>query len=135
MIGIESQPILRRGRVPLDGPDTWTGGTLFPQSSKILRYQRSEWTNTRCSGKPKWIRWFSVIATTNQNMVLSGRAVAIVIPIVFVVIGRYHGGAYVVFSKALNPNITAMAVKGSFASVIGGAPAAAVVFHEKFVSW
>ena len=48
------------------------------------------------------------------------------------VIGRYHGGAYVVvFSKALNPNITAMAVKGSFASVIGGAPAAAVVFPRK----
>ena len=36
VIGIESQPILRRGRVPLDGPDTWTGGTLFPQSSKKI---------------------------------------------------------------------------------------------------
>ena len=48
--------------------------------------------------------------------------------IVFLVIGRYHGGAYVVFSKDLNPNLRALAVEGSFASVIGGAPAAAVVF-------
>src|SRR5699024_1069798 len=49
-------------------------------------------------------------------------------PIVFCVISRYHGGAFVVFSKALNPNMTVLAVDGSFASVIGGAPAAAVVF-------
>jgi acetyl-CoA carboxylase carboxyltransferase component len=49
-------------------------------------------------------------------------------PIVFVVISRYHGGAFVVFSKRLNPNMTVLAIEGSFASVIGGAPAAAVVF-------
>src|SRR4029453_9901878 len=49
-------------------------------------------------------------------------------PIVFCVISRYHGGAFVVFSKALNPDMTVLAVEGSFASVIGGAPAAAVVF-------
>ena len=49
-------------------------------------------------------------------------------PIVFCVISRYHGGAFVVFSKALNPRMTVLAVEGSFASVIGGAPAAAVVF-------
>jgi hypothetical protein len=34
----------------------------------------------------------------------------------------------VVFSKALNPNLTVLALEGSFASVLGGAPAAAVVF-------
>ena len=33
-----------------------------------------------------------------------------------------------VFSKTLNPRMTVLAVEGSFASVIGGAPAAAVVF-------
>ena len=49
-------------------------------------------------------------------------------PIVFCVISRYHGGAFVVFSKALNPNMTVLALEGSYASVIGGAPAAAVVF-------
>src|SRR5699024_7610973 len=49
-------------------------------------------------------------------------------PIVFCVISRYHGGAFVVFSRALNPNMTVLALEGSFASVLGGAPAAAVVF-------
>jgi acetyl-CoA carboxylase carboxyltransferase component len=49
-------------------------------------------------------------------------------PIIFTVISRYHGGAIVVFSGALNDNMEVVAVEGSFASVIGGAPAAAVVF-------
>jgi acetyl-CoA carboxylase carboxyltransferase component len=50
---------------------------------------------------------------------------------VFCLISRYHGGAFVVFSKALNENMTVLAVDGSFASVIGGAPAAAVVFARQ----
>ena len=49
-------------------------------------------------------------------------------PIVFCVISRYHGGAFVVFSGTLNDNMQVLAVEGSFASVLGGAPAAAVVF-------
>jgi acetyl-CoA carboxylase carboxyltransferase component len=49
-------------------------------------------------------------------------------PIVFCVVSRYHGGAFVVFSGALNNNMEVAAVEGSYASVIGGAPAAAVVF-------
>ena len=49
-------------------------------------------------------------------------------PIVFCVISRYHGGAYVVFSRSLNDQIEAAALEGTYASVIGGAPAAAVVF-------
>jgi acetyl-CoA carboxylase carboxyltransferase component len=44
------------------------------------------------------------------------------------VVTRYHGGAYVVFSRELNPNMNAAALTGSYASVIGGAAAAAVVF-------
>jgi hypothetical protein len=44
------------------------------------------------------------------------------------VVSRYHGGAYVVFSRELDPNLRALAVEGSYASVIGGGPAAAVVF-------
>jgi acetyl-CoA carboxylase carboxyltransferase component len=52
-------------------------------------------------------------------------------PIVFVVISRYHGGAFVVFSKRLNPLMEIAAVEGSFASVIGGAPAAATVFARE----
>src|SRR5207249_8031557 len=34
MIGVESRPLVRRGLLPADGPDQWTAGTLFPQSSK-----------------------------------------------------------------------------------------------------
>ena len=49
-------------------------------------------------------------------------------PIVFCVISRYHGGAFVVFSATLNDSMEVAAVEGSYASVIGGAPAAAVVF-------
>jgi acetyl-CoA carboxylase carboxyltransferase component len=52
-------------------------------------------------------------------------------PIVFVVVSRYHGGAFVVFSKTLNANMEVAALEGSFASVIGGAPAAAVVFARE----
>ena len=137
VVGIESQPILRRGRVPLDGPDTWTGGTLFPQSSKkIARAINAASGQTPVvvlanlsgfDGSPESLRRLQL-----EFGAEIGRAVVnCESPIVFVVIGRYHGGAYVVFSKALNPNITAIAVNGSFASVIGGAPAAAVVFPRK----
>ena len=52
-------------------------------------------------------------------------------PMVFCVISRYHGGAYVVFSRALNENLEVVALEGSYASVIGGAPAAAVVFARE----
>ncbi|MEI2819637.1 MAG: carboxyl transferase domain-containing protein [Marmoricola sp.] len=52
-------------------------------------------------------------------------------PIVFVVVSRYHGGAFVVFSKALTESMEIAAVAGSFASVIGGAPAAATVFARE----
>jgi acetyl-CoA carboxylase carboxyltransferase component len=49
-------------------------------------------------------------------------------PFVFCVVSRYHGGAFVVFSGTLNEELEVIAVDGSYASVIGGAPAAAVVF-------
>ena len=42
----------------------------------------------------------------------------------FCVVSRYHGGAFVVFSGALNDNMEVLAVEGSFASVLGGAPGA-----------
>lgn len=40
----------------------------------------------------------------------------------------YHGGAFVVVSGTLNDTMEVLAVAGSYASVIGGAPAAATVF-------
>ena len=49
-------------------------------------------------------------------------------PIVFCVVSRYHGGAFVVFSQRLNESLEAIAVDGARASVIGGSAAAGVVF-------
>ncbi|MSQ81750.1 MAG: hypothetical protein EXR77_02395 [Myxococcales bacterium] len=134
VIGFESRPLARRGQIPNDGPDTFSGGTLFPQSSKkVARALRA------CSGnRPAVVlanlSGFDGSPESMRRCQLEygaeiGRAVVeFVGPIIFLVIGRYHGGAYVVFSKALNPNLQAIALHGSFASVIGGAPAAAVVF-------
>ena len=34
LIGIESRNVPRDGFHPADGPESWTGGTLFPLSSK-----------------------------------------------------------------------------------------------------
>lgn len=137
MIGFESQPQVRRGRIPMDGPDTWTGGTLYPQSSKKVARAINAASQNRpvvvlanlsgFDGSPESLRKLQL-----EMGAEIGRAVVnFEGPLVFVVVGRYHGGAYVVFSKALNPNITALALKGTFASVIGGAPAAAVVFPRE----
>ncbi len=137
VLGFESQPQARRGAIPLDGPDTFTGGTLFPQSSKkIARGLRAASGNrpvvvlanlSGFDGSPESMRKLQL-----EFGAEIGRAVVEFDgPIVFVVVGRYHGGAYVVFSKALNPRLQALALEGSFASVIGGAPAAAVVFPRE----
>ena len=49
----------------------------------------------------------------------------------FTVVSRYHGGAFVVFSNQLNEGMEVAALDGTYASVIGGAPAAAVVFARE----
>jgi acetyl-CoA carboxylase carboxyltransferase component len=52
-------------------------------------------------------------------------------PIVLCVVSRYHGSAFVVFSSVLNDGLEVVAVDGSYASVIGGGPVAAVVSAAK----
>jgi acetyl-CoA carboxylase carboxyltransferase component len=52
-------------------------------------------------------------------------------PMVLCVVSRYHGGAFVVFSRHLNEHLEVAALEGAHASVIGGAPAAAVVFARE----
>jgi acetyl-CoA carboxylase carboxyltransferase component len=52
-------------------------------------------------------------------------------PIVLCIVSRCHGGAFVIFSKALNENLEVAAVEGSYASIIGGIPAAAVVLARE----
>ena len=134
VIGIESRVIPRKGWVPADGPDQWTSGTLFPQSSKKTARTINAASGSRplvvlanlsgFDGSPESLRNIQL-----ENGAEIGRAIVNFDgPIVFVVVSRYHGGAFVVFSQALNENMEVLAVEGSFSSVIGGAPAAAVVF-------
>jgi acetyl-CoA carboxylase carboxyltransferase component len=134
LIGIESRPVPRRGFPPADGPDTYTAGTLFPRSSK----KTARAINAASGNRPVVVlanlSGFDGSPESMRKLQLEygaeiGRAVVNFDgPIVFCVISRYHGGAFVVFSKALNPGLTVLALEGSFASVLGGAPAAAVVF-------
>ena len=134
LIGIESQPVPRLGFVPADGPEHWTSGTLFPQSSKKIARAINAASNNRPLVVLANLSGFDGSPESMRRLQLEygaeiGRAVVnFEGPIVFCVISRYHGGAYVVFSRALNENVEVAALEGSYASVIGGAPAAAVVF-------
>ena len=134
LIGIESQPVPRLGFVPADGPDHWTSGTLFPQSSKKLARAINAASNNRPVVVLANLSGFDGSPESMRRLQLEygaeiGRAVVnFKGPIVFCVVSRYHGGAYVVFSRALNENVEVAALEGTYASVIGGAPAAAVVF-------
>jgi len=134
LLGIESRPLRRRGPVPADGPEGWTAGTLFPRASKKVARAINAASGIRpvvvlanlsgFDGSPESLRELQLELGAEI-----GRAVVNFDgPIVFCVISRYHGGAFVVFSKALNDHLEVAAVEGSHASVIGGPPAAAVVF-------
>jgi acetyl-CoA carboxylase carboxyltransferase component len=123
--------------VPADGPASWSSGTLFPQSSRKTARAVNAASGNRplvvlanlsgFDGSPESMRHWQL-----EYGAEIGRAVTNFDgPIVFVVVSRYHGGAFVVFSKKLNPAMEIAAVEGSFASVIGGAPAAATVFARE----
>ncbi len=134
MLGLESKPLPRLGPVPADGPSTWTSGTLFPLSSKKV----ARTVNAASGNRPLVVlanlSGFDGSPESMRRLQLEygaeiGRAVVnFKGPIVFTVVSRYHGGAFVVFSAALNESMEVAALEGAHASVIGGAPAAAVVF-------
>jgi acetyl-CoA carboxylase carboxyltransferase component len=137
LIGIESRTIPRDGYHPADGPESWNGGTLFPQSSKKVARAINCASGNRpvvvlanlsgFDGSPESLRKIQL-----ENGAEIARAVVnFQGPILFVVVSRYHGGAYVVFSQELNDGMRAVALSGSYASVIGGGPAAAVVFSRE----
>jgi acetyl-CoA carboxylase carboxyltransferase component len=134
LIGIESKPVPRAGFPPTDGPDTYTAGTLFPRSSKKVARAINAASGNRPLVVLANLSGFDGSPESMRNLQLEygaeiGRAIVnFQGPIVFCVISRYHGGAFVVFSKHLNPSMTVLAIEGSYASVLGGAPAAAVVF-------
>jgi acetyl/propionyl-CoA carboxylase alpha subunit/acetyl-CoA carboxylase carboxyltransferase component len=134
LMGLESQPLSRLGFVPADGPAVWTAGTLFPMSSKKVARAINAASSNRpvvvlanlsgFDGSPESMRLLQL-----EYGAEIGRAVVnFKGPMVFLVISRYHGGAFVVFSARLNPSLEVSALEHTHASVIGGAPAAAVVF-------
>jgi len=136
VIGIESRPIPRRGWYPADGPDQWTAGTLFPRSSKKTARAINAASGNRplvvlanlsgFDGSPESLRMMQL----EYGAEIGRSIVNFEGPIVFCVVSRFHGGSFVVFSSVLNSNMEIIAIEGSFASVIGGAPAAAVVFSR-----
>ncbi|MDX1650826.1 MAG: carboxyl transferase domain-containing protein, partial [Myxococcota bacterium] len=137
LIGIEGRSLPREGYRPGDGPASWTGGTLFPLSSKkVARALRAASGNRPVAvlanlsgfdGSPESMRKLQLeYGAEIARAVVDFRG-----PILFLVVSRYHGGAYVVFSRALHPRLRAAALEGSYASVIGGGPAAAVVFGRE----
>jgi acetyl-CoA carboxylase carboxyltransferase component/pyruvate/2-oxoglutarate dehydrogenase complex dihydrolipoamide acyltransferase (E2) component len=134
LLGFESKPLPRLGAIPGFGPEQWTGGTLFPLASKKVARAVNAASGNRplvvlanlsgFDGSPESMRFWQL-----EYGAEIGRAVVnFQGPIVFCVVSRYHGGAFVVFSNTLHDNMEVAAVEGAYASVIGGAPAAAVVF-------
>jgi acetyl-CoA carboxylase carboxyltransferase component len=134
MVGIESMPVARKGRRPLDGPESWMSGSLFPESSRKVARAITAASGLQPVVVVANLSGFDGSPESLRNRQLEygaeiGRAVVnFQGPIVFCVIARYHGGAYVVFSQRLSEGLHASALEGTYASVIGGAPAAAVVF-------
>jgi len=137
LIGIQSRPLPRLEFVPADGPEFWSGGTLFPSSSKKIARAVNSASGNRpvvvlanlsgFDGSPESMRRLQL-----EYGAQIGRAVVNYQgPFVFCVVSRYHGGAFVVFAKTLREDIEIVAVEGARASVIGGAPAAAVVFSRE----
>lgn len=134
LLGLESQPLERLGFVPADGPTGWTAGTLFPMSSKKVARAINGASNNRpvvvlanlsgFDGSPESMRRLQL----EYGAEIARAVVNFKGPIVFSVISRFHGGAFVVFSNKLNPSLEVSALENTHASVIGGAPAAAVVF-------
>jgi acetyl/propionyl-CoA carboxylase alpha subunit/acetyl-CoA carboxylase carboxyltransferase component len=137
LIGFESQTRPRIGYIPADGPPSWTSGTLFPQAARKVARALNAASGNRpvvvlanlsgFDGSPESMRkWELEYGAEIGRAVTNFRG-----PIVLVVVSRYHGGAFVVFSKRLHHDMETAAVAGSYASVIGGAPAAAVVFARE----
>jgi acetyl/propionyl-CoA carboxylase alpha subunit/acetyl-CoA carboxylase carboxyltransferase component len=137
LIGIESLNLAREGYRPPDGPASWSGGTLFPLSSKKVARALNAASGNRPAvvlanlsgfdGSPESLRKLQL----EYGAEIARAVVRFDGPLLFLVVSRYHGGAYVVFSKSLNPRLRAMALSGSYASVIGGSAAAAVVLTRE----
>jgi acetyl-CoA carboxylase carboxyltransferase component len=137
LIGIESRNLPRLGARAPDGPEQWSGGTLFPLSSKKIARALRAASGVRPAvilanlsgfdGSPESMRTLQL----EYGAEIARAVVEFNGPLLFAVVARYHGGAYVVFSRALNEQLYAVALDGSYASVIGGGAAATAVFARE----
>jgi acetyl/propionyl-CoA carboxylase alpha subunit/acetyl-CoA carboxylase carboxyltransferase component len=137
LIGVENRALPRDGHAPPDGPAEWAGATLFPRSSKKIARTLNAASGRRpvvilanlagFDGSPESMRELQLeYGAEIARAVVNFRG-----PIFFVVTSRFHGGAYVVFSTRLNDGLHAIALEGAYASVIGGGPAATVIFGDR----
>ncbi|HEX6888466.1 MAG TPA: carboxyl transferase domain-containing protein [Candidatus Nanopelagicales bacterium] len=126
LVGIESHP--------RPGQDGWSAaGTLYPAASKkiaraithasgrrpvVVLANLAGFDGSAASLREQQLEWGAEIARSVVNF----RG-----PIIVVTIGRFHGGAYVVFNKALHPDLRMLALADTKVSVIGGSAAAEVV--------
>ena len=129
VVGIEARP------VKSDTGDHWlSASTLHPEGSRKVAKAINAASGNRPVVVLASLSGFDGSARSMKGRQLEfGAEIARAVtnfdgPIVVVVLGRFHGGAYVVFSKALNPNVKILALDGAFVSVIGGDAAAGVVF-------
>ncbi|QWC84844.1 hypothetical protein KLP28_15005 [Nocardioidaceae bacterium] len=128
VIGIESRP------VPRDTGDGWLSGqTLHPEGSRKVAHAINAASGNRPVVVLANLAGFDGSARSMRGRQLEfGAEIARAVtnfegPLVVAVLGRFHGGAYVVFSKALNPEVRIVALDGTYVSVIGGDSAAGVV--------
>lgn len=129
VIGIESRPH------SADTGGHWlSGATLHPEGSRKVARAINAASGNRPVVVLANLAGFDGSARSMRGRQLEyGAEIARAVtnfdgPLVVVVLGRFHGGAYVVFSKALNPNLSIVALEGTYVSVIGGDSAAGVVF-------
>jgi acetyl-CoA carboxylase carboxyltransferase component/biotin carboxyl carrier protein len=134
LIGVDNQATDAEWESSRAQGQTFAAGTLYPASSrKIARAIHA------ASGREPVIVFANMAGFDGSAWSLAagqlefGAEVATAVatcesPILVVVLTRYHGGAFVVFSRQLNPTLHSIAIKGSQASVIGGGAAATVVF-------
>ncbi|MFN8214766.1 MAG: carboxyl transferase domain-containing protein [Candidatus Nanopelagicales bacterium] len=136
LIGIESHH-----RRDADGPGEnqtwWAAGTLYPAAAKKIARALNHASGRRPVAVLANLAGFDGSAWSLRNHQLEfGAEIARAVvnfdgPIVVFVIGRFHGGAYVVFNKTLNDGVRMLAVEGTKVSVIGGSAAAEVVLTKK----
>ena len=134
-----------RGRCPATapcpptGPTQWTSGTLFPLSSKKVARAINAASGNRPRGgarQPVRLRRLAGVdapaaARVRRRDRPRGRQLRRARSC-FCVVSRYHGGAFVVFSgDAQRRHGGRSPSRARYASVIGGAPAAAVVFARE----